>query len=572
VKSDSGRTSSWQKAVATASVFFSVSVKRGVATVRIETRSFFETTLSVSGSFLKRLASNRGHERTMPGRRRLRPDLSLLEDRNLLSTFTVTNVDNAGPGSFRWAITETNKTAINFSANFSNTKQVIRLDSALPTLADASNTAIQGPGANLLEISGQKKTHILVVSTGAQVEITGLTLSDGHAGAELIDGSAVSNSGTLVITDCALDNNAAKGPYERTFGGAVDNMRSGLLTMNGCTINNNVIGLGSSGYGGAIANLGKLSLINCTLSHNEVSYDGGAIFNKGSLSLSGCTIDDNKALEYNGGGVYNSGGSLVALNSTFSNNDAYDYGGGLYNTGDGVTSLTGCSFTANKGEDGGGIYNCSGSTVTINTSVLALNKATARSHLARGAGLATFGDATLSDTTINNNVADNSGGGIYQNGGKTTLTNCTVASNAGTDGAGICNSSGEINVTNCTLAKNWGSSKWYQTAAKGAGLWVDGSAHVTNTLFAGNTADRESDLSGTISGSNNVIGGAAAEQFLGPLAFNGGPTQTMALLPGSPAIGTGVYYSPTNPIPTTDQRGYPRNGAMDVGAYQYTGN
>jgi hypothetical protein len=56
--------------------------------------------------------------------------------------------------------------------------------------------------------------------------------------------------------------------------------------------------------------------------------------------------------------------------------------------------------------------------------------------------------------------------------------------------------------------------------------------------------------------------------MLGPLATNGGPTQTMALLPASPAIGAGD----TTDAPAYDQRGpgYPRmvNGKIDIGAFE----
>ena len=61
--------------------------------------------------------------------------------------------------------------------------------------------------------------------------------------------------------------------------------------------------------------------------------------------------------------------------------------------------------------------------------------------------------------------------------------------------------------------------------------------------------------------------------LLGPLAANGGPTATHALLPGSPAIDKGdpLSITPLNP-PATDQRGYPRVGPVDIGAFEQQGD
>ncbi len=82
---------------------------------------------------------------------------------------------------------------------------------------------------------------------------------------------------------------------------------------------------------------------------------------------------------------------------------------------------------------------------------------------------------------------------------------------------------------------------------------------LTNTIVAGQTSggDLIDEVAGTITGSNNLIGGAP---MLAPLADNGGPTWTIALLPGSPAINAGTATG----APSTDQRGFGRVGAVDI--------
>ena len=96
---------------------------------------------------------------------------------------------------------------------------------------------------------------------------------------------------------------------------------------------------------------------------------------------------------------------------------------------------------------------------------------------------------------------------------------------------------------------------------------------VTSSIVAGNQANTDPDISGWTDpgGNHNLIGG---DPLLASLANNGGPTQTMALLPGSPALGGGdpEAIDASGLLLTTDQRGFPRptgTGAMpDIGAFQ----
>ena len=118
------------------------------------------------------------------------------------------------------------------------------------------------------------------------------------------------------------------------------------------------------------------------------------------------------------------------------------------------------------------------------------------------------------------------------------------------------------------------------------GLYVQsgGTTTLVDTIVAGNTSPTStSDISGSgkVSGSNNLIGPSGsggltngangnivltslANLDLSPLGFFGGPTETMALLPGTAAIGKGAAASGV----TTDQRGLARGPAIDIGAFQ----
>ncbi len=189
---------------------------------------------------------------------------------------------------------------------------------------------------------------------------------------------------------------------------------------------------------------------------------------------------------------------------------------------------------------------------------------------------------TLSDSTLSADISYSSGGGIENaSGGTLTVSNSTFyGNNADTLGGGIENAGGTLTVTDSTLSGN---------TAYGSGGGIDNSGLLTlqNSIVAGNTSySTNPDLNGTISTDNgsNLLGTAvnngtsdptpgpgdvfSNSPMLGALGNYGGPTQTMSLLAGSPAIAAGNAAAPN--LPTIDQRGLPRTvgGSLDIGAFQ----
>ena len=273
-------------------------------------------------------------------------------------------------------------------------------------------------------------------------------------------------------------------------------------------------------------------------------YDGGAIFNNwdGTLTVTGSVFSGNAIVNitemdpsglvvncYDGGAIYDAGGTSTITDSTFSNNSAVTYGGALCSF-NGVETITGCTFTDNSSD-------------------------------VRGNAISDWGTITATNCTVANN---------------------TSASPWGGDGvAAIDNPEGDLVVTDCTVANNGG-----------IGILNNDITIVNNTIIANNIGG---DFSGTLNvqSKNNLIGnGTGIENpeidpsnlvgttanpinpLLGPLQANGGPTQTMALLPGSPAIDAGSNALIPAGV-TTDQRGagFPRvvNGTVDIGAFESSG-
>ena len=270
-------------------------------------------------------------------------------------------------------------------------------------------------------------------------------------------------------------------------------------------------------------------------------------FDSVTATLSGLTVADGHG-SGPGAGINNNGGSLTISNCAVTRNmheyNFSQYGGGLCNS-TGAVTIVSSTFCGNRSGSGGGIANLGGQMVIVSS-------------------------------TISSNQAfvcgSWGGGGIFNCDGSgqqglLALTNCTISSNDASlespgYGGGVCGlGTGASLLFDCTVASN--------AAAYGGGLYVSAPFRVGNSIVAGNsTTAGGPDCSGTITSdgynlvqdpNSTVIVGDIAhnlyglDPLLGPLADNGGPTMTHALLPGSPCIDQG-----SSGGLATDQRGRPR--------------
>jgi hypothetical protein len=478
-----------------------------------------------------------------------RPLVEMLEIRNLLSTFTVGHLadDLVGSGlngSLRYCVTN----AVDNDTITFGVTGTINLTGALPDLTHS--ISIQGPGASNLTV--RRNTggdyRIFTVDIGTTVSIAGLTITGGHVAAGA--GSGILNSGTLTVSNTTVSGNYSDG---------ISN--SGMLT-----VSNSIV----SGNGGGIFNSAMLTVTNTIVFGNGTGID-----NRGMMSLSNSTVEDNVndgsdigfgyGFDVFGAGIVNSG-TLTISNSTISGN--------LATTDPGYISW------------GGGILN-DGGTLTISNSTISDNRAIG--GLTSGGGIENGGTLTISSSTISNNSAVGNiafgpadGGGIHNRSGATlTITNSTLFGNAVSNeadrgsafGGGIY-SEGALTVTNSTISGNQALGSFPFSWGGGiAGIGVN----VRNTIIAGNMAPDGPDLGDNVaSQGHNLIGNSSGlsgfdptdllnvNPQLGPLQDNGGPTQTMALLAGSPALNAG---DPAQ-LGVADQRGVVRTGGVNIGAYQ----
>jgi hypothetical protein len=324
-----------------------------------------------------------------------------------------------------------------------------------------------------------------------------------------------------------------------------------------------------------------ISGLTITNGLTTMSADGGGVFNEGAtLGLINCVVGGNTADGASGGGVTNLGGTvnisdcIIADNSTTGGG----FGGGIYNVGAATMSISDSTVAGNKaaGAGGGGIINCATlnmirSTISNNTSAK------------QGGGLNNEGGvATLTNSTLSGNTAGGSGtGGAALNisfpgeqAASLRLVNCTVTNNSGTNCGGLDTENNnvganvETRLKSTIVAQQAVGPDFHSFGGSGIALLSDGyniDGDGTSSFANGTNADQ--------------VGSAASplDAKLVPLASNGGPTQTHALLPGSPAIDKG-----NSSGSSTDQRGMPRpfdylfpmfpNAAggdgSDVGAYE----
>ncbi|MGH3283496.1 MAG: choice-of-anchor Q domain-containing protein [Streptosporangiaceae bacterium] len=368
--------------------------------------------------------------------------------------------------------------------------------------------------------TANKTNGTVTLTSGCTYTLTAInnTTDIGGVGLPVIKGRVTIQGSGATITR----STASGTPVFRIF----DVASAGSLTLNAVTIGNGLASNGQQG-GGGIFNHGTLTITGSTFSGNSepaaTGTSGGAINNSGTLKVSTSTFTGNTAQE--GGGIFNQKTATVS-NNTFTNNTATVYGGGALLNAAGTMTVTGDTFTGNTGPGGGAIDN----------------------------------DTTLSisNSTFTANTGGTNGGGAIDNFGTTTITQATFSGNSSPFGANILNYTGFTLKMSMSIVAN----------GQGGGPNCGGAQPITDLGY-----NLDTGTSCGFSTANHSMSNTNPQ--LGPLASNGGPTQTMALPSGSPAVDA-IPSSTSGCTGSTDQRGTtrPQGAGCDVGAYELvqTGN
>ncbi|HXP59191.1 MAG TPA: choice-of-anchor Q domain-containing protein [Dongiaceae bacterium] len=448
-----------------------------------------------------------------------------------------------------------------FGAALCNLGGIVSLTNCLlagnSTLGGSSPAPVQyAHGIYLGEPIQGRGLGAAVYSANGQVQFQGVTFTSNNvtggpplpdAGGEGVTGAAgegfggaiyATNSGVL-LSGSVLGGNSANGGCTDGLGGALclDQGSSGVIRLcrflgnaaNG--VQGGYLAPGGNGVGGAIFNGAELQIWDSTFSSN--SCVGGTFDAIGTLGL-------GPAAGAAQGGAICSTNALIVNGSTFDSNLAQ--AGAAYPTQE---------FASGAGGPG------EGGAIWSSGALAATNSTWTTNQAAGGSG------AAGSNQPLEVVGGAGSGGALCIAGGQATLLNVTVAGNSAngggarvwfggpgpsqdggpSQGGGLYNTNGAVTVINSIIADSLsGGDVWGTVTDGGYNICSDGTAGFS------------------VTGSLN-----STKPLLGPLAENGGPSETMALLPGSPALDA----IPSG-FPPVDQRGVsrPQLPLADIGAFE----
>ncbi len=464
--------------------------------------------------------------------------------------------------------------------------------------AGAASTTIQQSA------TGERVIHIVF---NINVSLNGVFITGGSG---VNPGGGIYNVGTLNLNNSAISTNTTtnNGGGIYNAGGSVT-LNNVNITTNSATASGFGIGLG----GGIYNDNGALVITNSDIRLNGAARRGGGIASAGSnatLSINNSVFVSNYASgnsSFDGGGGIHTNHSMIVQNSTFRTNrytgDAHG-GGAILATGGNLT-INDSLFEANEaGGNGGGAIALA---LDLGSPSAQIARSTFRGNLTLGdfgdgGAINANGPLDVWESTFENNRANGndsfgsgSGGGIIIINNPLYLENVTMSGNRANGDGGAVYYRADISalLTNVTIASNLADADGNATGS-GGGIFSTGDGtggavelRLQNSILSGNTGG---DCSGFITstvgynliqnpGPLCVLGGVTTGNLigsnpnLGPLANNGGPTQTRALLSGSPAIDAA---DPGASCAVTDQRGVARFDGnydsvvrCDMGAYEF---
>ena len=376
--------------------------------------------------------------------------------------FPVTTTADSGPGSLRAAIEAAGDgDTIYFVSALHG--QTINLTSG--ELAINANITITGPGPNLLTVSrvAPSAFRIFHVLPGHAVIIEGLTIRGGGDGG---GGGIRNDRSALSIRNCIIresSSNAGGGIYNDGSSGSAT-----LTIVDSSVTANNVLYAGGGIYNDA-SNDGNaiLSLWNSSVTNNSASFfdhpfngggDGGGIASSGKTTLTNCTVSSNRAgvghpfAVGDGGGIINFG-TLKIIGSTINNNQCHGAGAGISNSEFGTVTIINSTVNDNlaNGQHDGVGWGLGGG--ISNIGALTLTNSTLSNNYAADAGGGLRGGGTITNSTISDNRAANEGGGILTTG---VLAIGNTILKAGTSGANIAGNPGTVTSHGYNLSSDDG--------------------------------------------------------------------------------------------------------------------
>ncbi len=443
-------------------------------------------------------------------------------------------------------------------------------------LAVGKNITIAGAGPSATTIRQTTQKRVIHVTGGTGLTLTGLTVTGGHvtaangsAGTSVSPdggsgggafGAGVDGAGTMTLTDVVVTGNSATGGD----GGAGN---SGTSPGAG--------GAGGGASGAGISGGTSLTLTRVAVTANvAISGSGGTGGNAGTTGTGG---HGGTAGQPGSAGIsMGIGSSLVARDTLIADNSAV-VGHGGSGGGGGTTSGAGGGGGSGEPADGGGLF--SNGTVSLTNVTFAANSAGGSDGGAGGVGRAV---SNAANGGAGGAASGGAGGSIaLLNGAQAHFASVTIATSstqAGTAGVGGAGVHGGISGANGSDAVDEGGDLFVysSTLTMGDTLIALGTGHTGSENCSIRGGSSFTTLGHNLDDRNQCVAVPAAGDLhdaivaLGPLQDNGGPTQTLALLPGSTAISAGAApcLDAGGATLTADARGLPRSSPCDIGAFE----
>jgi hypothetical protein len=442
-----------------------------------------------------------------------------------------------------------------------------------------------GPGATTIEVGAAGlSSRVINVENGVGLTMSGVTIAGGEVigknGAdgtmaedkgkdgEGVVGAGIDAGGPLTLTEVVVTGNTLIGGNggagatsgEHTGGaggsggftdGAGISAGSGPVTLNRVEITDNVAQPGAGGKGG---NAGTGVGDGGAGGHSESAAGAGISAGTGSSIVATDSLISGNLAETGAAGAGGVGGGSSGTGGAGGQGEAAN-GGGLFSNGS--VKLTNVTFTGNLAAGGTGGPGGKGG----GTTVAEVGGAGGFGGGGQGGAIAFFTGAVGQFASVT--IAGNKAGGAVGGAGG-------VGSHGGTAGAAGAKGStegGNVFLTNNATLSIRGTVIAGGEAEAGKENCVFGGTSVLTSL-GHNLEDHHQCLTKPAAG--DLINTPAG---LGPLAANGGPTETMALLPGSAAIDAGepACVDAVGAALAEDQRGDPRGAPCDIGAFEVPG-
>src|SRR5690348_10027242 len=373
------------------------------------------------------------------------------------------------------------------------------------------NVTIVGSGATITRGAGSPDFRFFIVDDGGSLNVSNVTFSNGSIAADAVHGgAAIINRSQLTVSGVTFLNNTSLAP---TGGGAIDNHDLGQISITGSNFTGNV-----APQGGAIED----EATQCHTSHPAC-------------------------------------GQATVTQTTFTNNSSTQFGGGAFESQLDTTTSPLCQPSWPQPvscQEAGGAHD------TLIGDTFSGNRA-----MTEGGGIANFGTSTVTNSTLFNNSivgtgpsGDDGGGGV-QNTGTITIMQSTLSANSSLFGANVhdFNDSHQPGPPVTTLRMSIIANAVNGQDCSGSVGMTDGGYNLDTGSSCGFAS-----ANGSLSNANPQ---------LGPLQSNGGPTQTMALPLGSPAVDA-IPGALAGCSGTADQRGIsrPQGRGCDTGAFELVQN